>query len=347
MFRDRVIFLFVISAILIPLVFITRELILLGIFIVLFILAQIIFIYLFYREKEMGLEQWYVFWSAIASLVFMLVLVLSGRRAFIEFLGLILFLTYFIGLIIFLFRKQIVSVFKKQAKQRFTVPLKKVSMKPKKKPVEEENFESFRKKDELQQLVDFFEPGTKPKQKVVSIKEPRIDKVIIEKVEEEEKKKQKERKEKKEEKLVEKEEDWLKNLPKSIIFDYEEKKPEIKPRIRELKKAPKIDFEKVKQDLKKIDTGVKTISEKIRLISERAIQEGKKKRKREEREKKKAKQKKPKKSEMRVYASKTGNKYHYDKNCLGLRRVSKKNLITYTNSAEARRKGLKACGICK
>ncbi len=117
----------------------------------------------------------------------------------------------------------------------------------------------------------------------------------------------------------------------------------LKPEIKELKEAPKVDFEKVKQDLDKIDRGVKTISDRIKEISEKAIAE--------EEERKRIvsaikKLPKPKKKELKVFASKTGAKFHYKRGCLSLRRVSKKNLIVYSNSEEARKKKLKACRMC-
>ncbi|MBW2990400.1 hypothetical protein KY348_01710 [Candidatus Woesearchaeota archaeon] len=320
MFRDNAIFLLVISAILIPLIFITTELFLLGVFILLFILSQVVLIYLFYKETEAGFEEWYAFWSAILSLVFMLVLVLIGRRVVTEFLGLILFLIYFIGLIIFLFRKEIKQAVKK----------------PRKKPSEEEDYRAFREKDELKELVEFFEAEQKPGVEVVDIEEPKIEKIVVEEADKEKKPREKQ------EQLSE---EWFMDIPVSRIYDFEEKKIEQKPLIRELKEAPKVDFAKVKKDLQKIDDGVRTISEKIKLISEKAILEGAEKKIRQAQKKKKPQ--KPKKKEMKVYASKTGTKYHFDKNCLGLKRVSKKNFMTYANSAEARKKKLKGCEICK
>jgi len=339
MFAYKAIFLFVLSAILIPLLFVTRELFLLGIFIGVFILSQVVLLYLFYQQKKLGVKEWYAFWSAIASLIFMLILLLIGRKATIEFLGLVLFLDYFIGLIILLFRDRIITILKQTSKKTLT----------------DKDFKAFRNKDELHKLIDAFELDTLPKAKLfdtekadIHLKEVKPDKE--EETKEKEETKRREEKAKEEEKKEIRKEEQPPEFRAASFFEHmkekEEKEKEEEPRIRELKEAPRIDFEKVKQDLERIDTNVKTISEKIRRISERAIQEGMK-RKSEEKEKRKAKQKKLKKKEMKVYASKTGNKYHYDKNCLGLKRVSKKNLVTYTNSREARRKGLKACGICK
>lgn len=320
MFRDRAIFLFVISAILIPLIFLTRELILIGMFIALFVLSQVILIYLFYKEKTTRLEQWYAFWTGILSLLFVLVVVVFGKRVGTEFLGLILFLVYFVGVVMFLFRSRLSTFFRKPKK---------------KKP--EEDFEEFRKKDEMKKLVDFFEPEAKDEVKVVDIEEPKIERTEVEEAEEPEK-----------EPELEEIEEWMEELPKSVVFEEPETKPKEKPKIKELKEAPRVDFEKVKKDLEKIDTGVKTISDKLRVISEKAILEGaEKKVKALKKEAEKKKPRKIKKSEVKVYASKTGNRYHYDKDCLGLKRVSKKNLVTYPNSAEARKKKLKACEICK
>ena len=117
MFRDRMIFLCVISAILIPLMFLTNELILLGFFILLFIINQVIILILFYRAEKTRFDAWYAFWTAILSLVFMLVFILLGKIILTEILGLILFLIYFIGIVIFLFRREIRKVHKKKEKK--------------------------------------------------------------------------------------------------------------------------------------------------------------------------------------------------------------------------------------
>ncbi|MBW3001492.1 hypothetical protein KY341_06485, partial [Candidatus Woesearchaeota archaeon] len=178
MFRDNAIFIIVISAILVPLIFITQELILVGIFIALFVLAQIIMIYLFSIKKRVGVEEWYAFWSAILSLTFLLVVILIGRKVTSELLGLILFLIYFIGLIILLFRKPLIATYRKSRKKTVT----------------EKDYEDFRIKDELQELVDFFEVGMEPKAEVVDIKEPKIEKIIVEEVKEEKKAKKKKEK---------------------------------------------------------------------------------------------------------------------------------------------------------
>jgi signal transduction histidine kinase len=340
MFRDKAIFLLVISAFIIPLIFFSSDLITTGSLVLLFILAQLFMLYLFYKAQEPAVEHWYAFWTAILSLGFMLALVVLGKTMLTEFLGLMLFLVYFIGLILFLFKERLALAAKKLGELR--KPGKK---KADENEIEEKEVDTFRKKDQLQELVDFFEAEEKPGARIVELEEPKIEKIIIEKSDEE-----LEEEARKKEQTTFASEEWG-ELPKSIIFEYpetEEKKPELlyeeKPKVKELKEAPKVDFEKVKQDLDKIDRGVKTISEKIKEISEKAIAE-------EEERKRIAeavrKMPKPKKKELRVFASKTGNKFHYKRGCLGLRRVGKKNIITYPNSEEARKKKLKACGMCR
>jgi hypothetical protein len=371
MFKTRAIFLLVISAILIPLIFMTSEIYSLATGVALFVLAQAIFIYLFYKEPEARLEHWYVLWTAVLSLVYMLVLVLLGRSLLTEFLGLLLFLIYFIGLLILLFKGKIKlkpRKREKQASEKLAVPENSSFLKKEKK-LDDEDFESFRTKDDLKEMAEFFEPELEQKRnvQVVDLEEPKIEKIIYEPLEDEEPKPRKQKQASKSllpqkssaflklrqrekpavefEEAAEEEEDWRGELPKSMIFDYEvEKQPIEMPEIRELKEAPKVDFDKVKDDLERIRTGVKTIREKIREINEKAIKESEENKRIQEAVKKMPK---PKKTQIRVFASKTGSKFHYKRNCLGLRRVSSKNLVTYANSEEARKKKLKPCGMCR
>jgi len=358
MFKSKAIFLIVISAILIPLIFIANDLISLAIFSLMFIITQVVMLYLFYKEAELRLEQWYVFWLAVLSLVFMLALVLIGKNMLTESLGLLLFLIYFIGLLILLFKDRL---------RRIPKPRKEEKKRLFEEKIREDDLESFRNKDELENLAEFFEPDARKDVKIVDIEEPRIDNIFYERIDEEEekqasksllpqkseaflkprKKKAREAAEKqteKEELFEEEEQDWRGELPKSVIFDYDEVKQAEKLQAKEIKEAPRVDFQKVKENLQKIDEGVRTIGEKIKLISEKAILEGAEKKLRALQAKK---QPKPKKKELKVFASKTGTKFHYKKECLGLKRVKTKDMITYTNSGDARKKGLKACDLCR
>jgi hypothetical protein len=342
MFRNTAIFLVVISAVLIPLIFITNEIISLATLVALFIIAQIALLYFFYKEKEARLEHWYAFWIAVLSLGYMLLLVIIGRGLLTEFIGLLLFLIYFIGLLILLFKGRL--HFKPKTKRKPT---------PKEEP-ENEDVKAFRKKDELQELVDFFEPAHKSDMRIVDVPEPKIEKIFYDQIDEDELETEEEPLEYKETKPVksaaekrEEEKEWREiqaELPRSIVFDYRAENAPEEPEVKEPKRAAKIDFEKVKKDLEKIDDGVKTISEKIKLISEKAILEGAERKLRELQRKQ---QPKPKKKELKVFASKTGNKFHYNRNCLALKRVKAKDMINYTNSNDARKKGLKTCGMCK
>jgi hypothetical protein len=341
MFRNTAIFLVVISAVLIPLIFITNEIISLATLVALFIFAQILLLYFFYKEKEARLEHWYAFWLAILSLGYMLLLVIIGRGLLTEFIGLLLFLIYFIGLLILLFKGKM--HFKPKTKKKPT---------PKEEPGNED-LKVFRKKDELQDLIDFFEPEHRSDMRIVDVPEPKIEKIFYDQIDKDELETEEEPLEYKEIKPVksaaekrEEEEEWREieaELPRSIVFDYTAENAPEEPEVKEPKRATKVDFEKVKKDLEKIDDGVRTIGEKIRLISEKAILEGAEKKLRALQRKK---QPKPKKKELKVFASKSGTKFHYKRNCLGLGRVSKKNIITYPNSTEARKKKLKACGMC-
>jgi hypothetical protein len=336
MFRNKAIFLLVISAIIIPLMFMVEDIIALATLIVIFIACQALMLYFFYKEETLKFEHWFAFWAAVISLGFMLFVVLTGRSSTSEILALLVFIIYFIELLILLF------------KGRFQPKRKKAEKKQSKEGTDEKDLESFREKDELQELAEFFEPELKSKARIVDMEEPRIEKIVYDAYDEEEPKH--------EDKdftnfLIEEQESkdeenngWAADIPRSMVFDYDEKKTQEIPEIKELKEAPKVNFDKVKRDLEKIDDGVKNISEKIRLISEKAILEGAEKKLRELEEKIAPK---PKKKELNVYAAKEGSKYHYKKSCLSLRRVKGKNLLIFTNSDEARKKGLKACGMCK
>lgn len=339
MFKSKAIFLIVISAILIPLIFMSRDIISLAIFSFLFIVAQVIMLYLFYKEEELKFEHWYVFWLAVLSLGFMLVLVLIGKNMLTESLGLLLFLLYFIGLIILLFKDRVRRITK-------TKPTKKEKERLFTEIIEEDEMESFRRKDELKEFAEFFEPDDAKKDvRIVDIEEPKIENIFYELVDEEEeplKKKIKKTEEIFREELGE--EGWRGELPRSVVYDYDEKKQADELKVKEIKKAPKVNFQKVKENLQKIDEGVKSIGEKIRLISEKAILEGAEKKLRALQAKKQPKQNK---KELKVHASKTGAKFHYKRDCLGLKRVKTKDLITYTNSGDARKKGLKPCDLCK
>ena len=338
MFKNKAIFIIVISAILIPLIFMSNDIISLTIFSFLFILAQAIMLYLFYKQEELKFEHWYVFWLAVLSLCFMLLLVMIGKTLPTESLGLLLFLLYFIGLIILLFKDRLKRSPKpaKKERERFSTEI-----------IEEDEMDSFRRKDELKDLAEFFEPDAKKNVKIVDVEEPKIEHIFYDVIDEEEerpsKKKIKEAEKILREELEEEEQDWRGELPKSVIYDYEEK-PIEELHVKEIKEAPKVDFQKVKENLQKIDEGVKSIGEKIRIISEKAILEGAQKKLQALQAKK---QPKPNKKELKVYASKTGTKFHYKRDCLGLKRVKTKDMLTYTNSGEARKKGLKPCDLCK
>jgi len=353
MFKDRAIFLLVISAILIPLIFIANEIVSLSIVTGLFIIAQIVMLYLFYKEQEAKAGQWLVFWSAILSLAFMLLIALTSRTMLAEFLGLLIFLLYFITLLVLLFRR-------------------KASAKPKTQKTKPA------KKDDLQELAEFFEPDAAKDIKIVDLQEPRIENIFYEEAEKEKTQKAAKKKTFAEEEAEEvaeffepsakkslnlkkapkpeiehiyyepeeeeSEKGFGEELPRSEVFDYKNANSIEELNVRELQKVPAIDFEKVKQNLDGINDNVKTISQKIREISEKAIKEGEETRKIQQAIKKMPK---PKKKEMKVFASKTGKKFHYKKDCLALKRVRPKDVVLFSDPAEAKKKGLKACNLCR
>ncbi|MBU1199278.1 MAG: hypothetical protein KJ685_05585 [Nanoarchaeota archaeon] len=281
--------------------------------------------------------RWYAFALALINLIFLLVLVLFGRKVYVGFIGLLIFLGHFIGLLGLLFGPILFRLFRGKPKKH-----KKKKPEPKKK-----DFEKFRENDEIDNLIDSFEEDIGPK---IDSKVETYD--FQEPEPQSEHRTESPRQEPRE---MFPDESEFDDLTTSFVFDEPEEdepieelnedieEPIEEPEIRELHEAPKLDLEKVKNDLDRIDDGVKDISEKIKLISEKAILEGAQKKVDELEEKEKQKQKK---SEQKVFASKTGTKYHKNKDCLSLKRVSKNNLISYSDSKEARKKKLTACDRC-
>jgi hypothetical protein len=356
MFRKKALSLLVISALLLPFIFLVPDSMTTALILLLFIALQVIIIFEFSRAEELGWEHWYAFWTALLSLGFSLFLVITGRTLFSEFIALLLFMVYFIMVILFLFKDRLAKAAKRIGKPR----------KPKEKKADDE-LGSFRRKDQLKELVDFFEVDEEPDARYVEIKEPAVEKIIAERIDDEPEKWDEQSGTVKQDEVEMDDEAWKKieevldaeewkeieqNLPKSAVFDYsevdEKDKPltnyDEEPDIRELKEAPKVDISKVMRDLEALNQGTRTISEKIKEISERALKEGEEKKRIAKALKKLPR---PKKKEIRVYASKTGNKFHYKRSCLGLRRVKNKDMLSFTNSDEAKKKGLKACGMCK
>ncbi|MBN2459843.1 hypothetical protein JXB28_06170 [Candidatus Woesearchaeota archaeon] len=365
MFRKKATLLILISALLLPFIFLIPDSMTAALIAALFIALQAIIVLEFAKADELGWEHWCAFWAALIGLGFSLLLVITGRTFFSEFIALLIFMIYFIMIILLLFIKRMAK-----AAKRIARPMRK---KQKRASGEEraydEELESFRRKDQLKELAEFFEPEQKPDVDYFEIKEPKIEKIVAERLDDEAERegweewngpgKQEELEIddntwKRVEEVLDAEE-WKEieqELPKSVIYDYsqaDEKENPLaefgeKPKIIELKEAPKVDFTKVKSDLDRIDQGVKTLNEKIKEISERAIKEGEEKKKIAKALKRLPR---PKKKEMRVYASKNSTKFHYKRSCLGLRRVKSKDMLTFANSEEARKKRLKACGICK
>lgn len=415
-FRDKAAFIFVISALLLPFILLSNDLVVVGGCISLFILGQLTLLFLFYRQEEHGSYEWHAFWAVITGLFFVLVVILLGRGLQMEYLGFLLLICYFISIILFVFKDDIIDLWAR-AKEGLTRAKPSASGAD----VSEDEIKEFRKKDDLDRLIEDFEipeprksfsgisgmtdessrqgrasamAGQRVGQDEAEVLEygpelkggdkPAVDDESYENHDYHEssdfaynpeepepsksysfhdedaedyvvnmiKARRKEEKEKEgrkaddlpsfkdyfstEHSYSEEEEEGLKakgtkeaKEAKEEIFD--------KPQIRELKETPSIDFDKVKDDLERIDTGVKTISQKIREISEKAIKEG-------EEKKKKATERM---ASTQVFASTTGNKYHPDKGCVALKRVAKKNVRSFPDSNEARKKGLRACGLCR
>ncbi|MFH0869700.1 MAG: hypothetical protein V1866_01425 [archaeon] len=400
-FRDKAAFIFIVSALLLPSILLSKELVVVGGCIALFMLAQLTLLYLFYRQEEHGFEEWHAFWAVITGLFFVLVIILLGRGLQMEYIGFILFLCYFVSIVIFVFKDDIIDLW-----ARARSGLERATPSASGAGVSEDDIKEFRGKDDLDRLIEEFEipeprksfselidesrkqgsrlatraeqeaevldSGPRPKgeekpaaddedygyhdssefaykpeepesSKSYSFHDDDAETYVVNMI-----KARREEKEKEKGKEGQRKADELPSFKDYFSTEHsysEEEEEELKakeessdkPRIVELKETPEIDFNKVKGDLERIDSGVKTISQKIREISEKAIKEGEEKKRRiAERA-----------ASTKVFVSTTGNKYHHDRGCVALKRVAKKNIRSFADSALARKKGLRACGLCR
>ena len=369
---------FILSALLLPMILLTENIFSAGFYMALFIVGQIALLYFFHSE-DYGFRAWYAFIAAVTGLCFMLAIVLLGRGLQMEYLGFFLFLGYCIGGIVFLLQKgRSAPKHEDDRRKAYREPYE----------MDDKDLSDFREKDELGKLVHEFTIQPAPKKDEPDIEEKYdFDEIFESKKpaaftgdlaestedeswsgnkeeaddqqkddlpkswvgaeddESEDYKVQLLRQRIEDERKADEHPDKLpKDYPKfSDYFKVRHTYHEPKEHPEELKKeAPQVSFDQVKSDLEKIDTGVKKISDKIREIGEKAIKEG------EEKKKKVAvalPEKKAKPTE--VYASNNGTKYHHDRACASLKRVSKRNIVAFKDHNEARKRGLKACGLCK
>jgi len=373
--------LFILSALLLPMILLTPNILSAGFYIALFIIGQIALLYFFHSE-EYGFQSWYAFIASVTGLCFMLAIVLLGRGLQMEYLGFLLFLGYCIGGLVFLSQRKTITqgpeAERKKAYREFY-------------NLDDKDLSDFREKDELGKLVHEFSIQPAPKKDDFGIEEKYdFDEIfegkkpaaftgdLAESTEDEPWSGEKEDAD--EQQKADSSESWV-GVKDDDSEDYkirllkqridEERKPDVHPdkfpkeypkfsdyfktqhtysepkevHAEELKKeTPQVSFNQVKTHLETIDDGVKRISDKIREIGEKAIKEGEEKKKKAVVTKILA-DKKPKPTE--VYASNNGTKYHRDKACASLKRVSKRNIVTFKDHNEARKRGLKACGLCK
>jgi hypothetical protein len=106
----------------------------------------------------------------------------------------------------------------------------------------------------------------------------------------------------------------------------------------ELREAPMIATERIENSAQL--AGKPGIDEKIRLIAEQALKEKSLSRK----EVNPARANRP---SLKVYSTAYGSRFHKTTSCMSLSRAKRKDLVTYKSSTEARKKKLKACGLCK
>jgi hypothetical protein len=458
-FRERALFLLAFSAVLLPLIILSKDLFESAVFLVLYILAQLIMLYLFFRQEDTGFAEWYVFWAILAGMVFMLSMIIQGRSLFYEFLGFFLFLAYVISILIIAFRGNVIAFMNR--------PLKSKASGQGIQGPGEDDMENFRRKDELADLVEAFEISPPPKRAFGALDEDDGDSLFRPKrevfLEDEEESRVLAGKEDggQREDLAKIEYDFTNfniedsdkdtdvGVDKNVDagddsdaegdllqsargrasadedergaddgkIDFLEEKEDADrvedhvevfpkpagqgsdlPQMREiyLDESNRVDFSKMKKNIESLDSGLKTLNEKIRLIGEKAILEAADKNIRlmnekavleaadkkisrikegfarketgkigkqglvmpkgagfsgkesdERGDKKVSKEDREEPGSKQVYSSRTGSKYHHDRKCLSLKRVSKKDLVAFNDPVEARRKGLRPCSLCR
>ena len=361
-YKERVAFLIVICAVILPLILMPNSLIMYGVFLGLFIIIQMLMLFLFYKEEELNNETWLGLWTVILGLAYLLILLSLGRMVWVEALGMLLLIYYLIVFIYMAFGEKI-KLFFNRAKSS-------AGERKQRKKQRRIDTQLVRDKDELNDLIHSFrESVDKHKEESDESDSPVSDYFKkdypesyfsendfsesddIEDNSSEDSSSEDDYPELDydfdELSARQEKEDFFTEEPDPTtpLFEIgEPPEPIIKkeePRIIELNETPKIDIEKMKKEIAEIDEGVKTITDKIKVIGEKAIAQGKKKKIEA------SKKNKIEKKDNRVFASKKGTKYHYDKACVSLKRVSKKDIIAYDDGRSASRQGLTACGMCK
>ena len=340
-FRQKVSMLFFLNALLLPLAILSKDIISSGTFMLLFILVQAMLLIIFLARTSAGFYEWYTFWATGTGAAYMFLVLVNGRSVGFEVLGFLLLIGYIASGIIFLLRKK--DGFFEQPG-------------PVQADLSDDEIESFRQKDEFGAFQEYDLPDA-PKQRHLNEfddfrrqKAPGTFKWEAEWDESNGLSTKDENEgyyEIKAEDDEESNEGYIELYPDDRIKRESQTRASEGVQVVELKEAPKIEVTKLRESMRSLDEGVKNLNDKVRLIAEKAILEGAEKRLRKELSGQKKASPKKEEAHQWLYASNTGNKYHYKRSCMSLRRVKKKDLLLFEDSLEARRKGLKACGLCR
>jgi hypothetical protein len=335
LFREKAGILLILDAVLLPIILLSEDIFTSGAFMLAFIIVQVFQIILFARQETAGMHEWWLFLATLTGSLIMFMALALGRSMSLEIIGFFLFLAYIVSAVYFFAGEKFSARFSmRKSKDESASGLT------------QEELEAFRKKDEMGGLLEEFKIPAPPKQKHLTeyddFTKPAKTEEEIEWVDSPSKESNDyyEIKAAPEDEAYSNE-GYLELYPEEIQREIEDLRKEPGVEIVELKETPKLDVARIREGSKKIEEGVQTIKEKVKLIAEKAILEGaEKKLKKMIAEEKKA-------ATTTVYASVTGNKYHINRGCISLKRVSKKDIVSYATTSDARKKGLKPCGLCK
>jgi hypothetical protein len=340
--RERIAIFFLINALLLPIIVFSDNLMVSGAFMLLLIVSQGMIIGLFLKSDEPDAYEWYSLASVVVCSLFILSMLIAGRNSEDQIFAIILSVAYLISAGVFFASRKVAPLREEVLNDEIESGLA------------PDEIKTFREKDELAYLVETFDmadpkdqkhlndfPEVKNQPYVIADNEdfmidapkpePEAAKVVY-KVQE-----------KKDKTYLEENKGYIEFFPEE---NQEEKKQPTfvnNVQIVNLKPTQVLDTEAIKKARDTIETGATNISDKIRLIAEKAILEGAEKKLR-----KMVTESKIKKLEDTdfVYASITGDRYHTIRTCMSLKRVRRKDIVLFENAKDAKKKGLKPCGLC-
>lgn len=396
MYREKTGILFLLCALVLPAAILSDDVIVSGSFMAFFLLVLAILTIRFLMDAGQGFYEWYSFWGVIVGAVYMLGALTGGRSTDLEVAGFVLFVAYLISGFFFILKSPESRGSYSHKRQEIKAPEAErdeyITIRPSQSDLSDDEIEHFRRKDELSELADIIPDAPKEQSKLHEYEDFRREKISAASEEEDIEWDESaftagyERKTDRDGYYeIKAEADFTDEEPYStegyieLYPDSKARRPDParrretlvdspKVKVVELKEAPQIDLEKLRESARELDLGVSRINERIKLIAEKAILEGAEKRLETETVERKRRSlisekkslenaaKKLKEalggrpapvSSQEVYASETGTRYHYNDKCLSLKRVKKKDMVIFNDSKEARKQGLRACERCK